>query len=474
MTSTTTSDLEILDWQVTKSIYEEDCLLSISQSTTTCVVASIANLKPNSLNLAVLYPGHDRNGVFEAVMEPDFPSLSLSFTYEDLNDELENALPRSVEIILPAALSSNSDSVLFDWYTWIANQVKLLLSDASSSSLICDFIANDSLLAYFTPSAVSTFKHATILRLESAVPYLTASPSFQIDTLYNFENPFSKKSKYISQTDDEPLERAVVGFIWNSIPLKCPICLDEVHFKETTMTNCGHRACAVCLEAYITSQMENFATFGPRYPFVCVIPSCKQDLSFDFVQKLSKPDQFSSFKEYWQGEGWKESEMSLPNIQMCPRRRCHSDKMKRLIPNSPLIYCDSCGQTWCERCLKCIQGSHDECDETMAHTICSAYISLPDSSEKKSEIDRKHPWMKSYVSWKRTDESSLLEWLDLNASQCPTCGLGIERTEGCDHMECPSCHTHYCYNCKKPFDGIAIYNHACFHNPDIFLQNFAF
>jgi hypothetical protein len=117
-------------------------------------------------------------------------------------------------------------------------------------------------------------------------------------------------------------------------------------------------------------------------------------------------------------------------------------------------------------------------------------MSLQDSSDKKNEIDRKHPWMKSYVSWKRTDESSLLEWIDLNASQCPTCGLGIEKIEGnclirlhqlgftnfylgCFHMECPSCHTHYCYNCKKEFEASLIYKHSCFTNPEIFLLNFA-
>lgn len=36
----------------------------------------------------------------------------------------------------------------------------------------------------------------------------------------------------------------------------------------------------------------------------------------------------------------------------------------------------------------------------------------------------------------------------LNYKSCPNCMTPIEKAEGCNHMECNSCHTHFCWMCK--------------------------
>lgn len=48
--------------------------------------------------------------------------------------------------------------------------------------------------------------------------------------------------------------------------------------------------------------------------------------------------------------------------------------------------------------------------------------------------------------------------------RCPGCGLGTERRDGCLHMACPDCSTHWCYFCRSVYDsGPDCYAHYCGH-----------
>ncbi len=44
--------------------------------------------------------------------------------------------------------------------------------------------------------------------------------------------------------------------------------------------------------------------------------------------------------------------------------------------------------------------------------------------------------------------------------QCPKCGQGIEKNEGCDHMTCKKpggCGHEFCWRCLAPYDGICTF-----------------
>jgi IBR domain, a half RING-finger domain len=102
--------------------------------------------------------------------------------------------------------------------------------------------------------------------------------------------------------------------------------------------------------------------------------------------------------------------------------------------------------------------------------LCIQYQSI--SEEKKARVDVKHPWLKSYLSWKASDESSVRDWVYVHASFCPRCDEAIEKVEGCFHITCP-CGCHFCYNCKKEYDASVIYSHECFFDEQAIFDNFA-
>lgn len=43
--------------------------------------------------------------------------------------------------------------------------------------------------------------------------------------------------------------------------------------------------------------------------------------------------------------------------------------------------------------------------------------------------------------------------LQETTKNCPTCGMGISKTEGCNKMTCAYCGTFFCYKCNAVIRG---------------------
>jgi hypothetical protein len=58
---------------------------------------------------------------------------------------------------------------------------------------------------------------------------------------------------------------------------------------------------------------------------------------------------------------------------------------------------------------------------------------------------------------------------DGNKRQCPSCEAVIDRTRGCDYMDCPNCHTRFCFRCsqKMPDDVNSCPRHECSQQLDV-------
>ena len=52
-----------------------------------------------------------------------------------------------------------------------------------------------------------------------------------------------------------------------------------------------------------------------------------------------------------------------------------------------------------------------------------------------------------------------MEVIKRSCRACPSCGGAISRTEGCNHVVCGYCSTHFCYNCGEHLDAARPYDH---------------
>jgi hypothetical protein len=125
---------------------------------------------------------------------------------------------------------------------------------------------------------------------------------------------------------------------------------------------------------------------------------------------------------------------------------------------SNVIFCDKCSQRWCELCLQRVHSGVKHqgtlyCKKIQCQQFCEKYLSSNDSIKAKCEL--KYSWIKLYAISQMNNDAAM-DWIKENGQICPICGLGIERVEGCIHMECCDCLCYFCYVCGVeifyPFD----------------------
>ncbi|KAF8159255.1 hypothetical protein B0H34DRAFT_796535 [Crassisporium funariophilum] len=198
----------------------------------------------------------------------------------------------------------------------------------------------------------------------------------------------------------------------------CPICYDEVPHPE--QLGCGHTYCTGCLRHYLTSALE-----GTSFPLVCMgdETACKVPISIPLIRRFLTPQVFQSlveisFRSYLEQHSQELKYCTTPDCQQIYRHG--TDKAT--------LQCPSCFATICSSC-------DEEAHEGMT------------CQERKLQKDP-------------TEQDRLFnEWIAANNGQrCPTCRRVIQKSAGCNHMQCP-CGAHFCWRCLKAFGAGQIYDH---------------
>lgn len=218
-------------------------------------------------------------------------------------------------------------------------------------------------------------------------------------------------------------------------------------------------------------------------PFLCPVDSCKRELPMDFCKPFLSDEDIETAKAWYK---------DLKNPPAWSLDRCLRTKTCGAVGSmrrrkgvvsingtakttskglDSLVFCESCKRTWCELCLTQVYDDF-ECKPVRAkkqrsqkdtarddHTIsnhkyncrpqsilrfCRRYMAA--SEEIQRACEAKYPWIVSYIQFCQHDGAAL-QYIIENGQRCPNCSNGVERTEGCFHMKCPTCATHFCYEC---------------------------
>lgn len=213
-------------------------------------------------------------------------------------------------------------------------------------------------------------------------------------------------SKTKSEADKKAVQRQESDILKRS-RADCSVCLSEA--SEPYLTSCGHVYCKACLTNQCSHTTDNF-------PIRCLglAGACDAPLNLEDLQSAIPTTAFEillrmSLESYIRRES--------TTLHYCPTPDCNH--LYRLPTNNQPFTCPSC---FCSACLSCHYPDHDG-------QTCQQYqITLVGTA---------------FQEWKT----------DNGVRDCPKCATPIQKEDGCNHIHCLACSTHFCWRCMLVFDG---------------------
>ena len=205
----------------------------------------------------------------------------------------------------------------------------------------------------------------------------------------------------------------------------CPVCWCDV--TELYMTPCGH---AYDLECFVN---QCLSSGDEHIPIKCLASSgdCQAVIPFPELEATLTRDQLDKLLE----KSFTRHVRTHPgDYQYCPTANC--DQVYGVTTDGKIFTCSTCLTAICTKC------------GAVAHEGLSC-------DQYKSAI---------------LGDDAFAEWkLKNDARDCPKCGCTIQKSEGCNHMQCKACKAHICWVCMKVLDtGKATYEHMSAKHGGIF------
>ncbi|KAF8582786.1 hypothetical protein K439DRAFT_131801 [Ramaria rubella] len=225
----------------------------------------------------------------------------------------------------------------------------------------------------------------------------------------------------VVQGDEEEIQAARLALITLEGPAEatwhdgdCPVCLCEVTHR--VQLACGHHYCFACLRQYLAS--------AETFPVKCLAESghCESHIPLTTISRILGPADETKFFDT--------AFLTYINehpteFRYCPTPDCQL--IYRPAEAGIVIRCFSCLARICAHC-------HVENHEGLT---CE-----------------EHRYNQS------GDESLNKRWKEANNVRgCPECTAPIEKIDGCNHITCPRCRTHFCWVCLGKFAPGEIYIH---------------
>ena len=201
----------------------------------------------------------------------------------------------------------------------------------------------------------------------------------------------------------------------------CPICCDQTRSTEfKRMACCSTQLCGSCLLRHLTVNIRT-----GKAQVQC--PTCVQVIDPSTIlynTELPLPDR----ELYQQSLARDLSEKQNGSIKLCPHCSFitivdeNEQRLRKKVfsrARQDWLRCEQCNENWC---WSCYAPSHPT-------QTCRQF------KANHSQLDR-------WAQTRRPDNPS-----QRNAQRCPKCSIYIEKTDGCDHMQCAKCNSKFCYRC---------------------------
>ena len=252
---------------------------------------------------------------------------------------------------------------------------------------------------------------------------------------------------------------------------ECGICLEPK--KGSTcfrLPRCSHVFCIPCLQAFYNNCIAEGDVNGVK----CLSPDCgkNQGTGGNNARRKKKSESLLTPNELLQ----------IPLENPVVQRYVEMKRKKKLESDKSTIYCP---RKWCQGAARSKKypkitditqivefddsGSEDdtapeeapEKDRLAICEDCSYAFCRVCLAGWHGEFVRCWPRNASELS---AEEQASYNYILAHTSPCPTCSVPCQKMQGCNHMSCFQCKSHFCYLCSSWLDPCNPYQH--FNQPE--------
>jgi len=258
------------------------------------------------------------------------------------------------------------------------------------------------------------------------------------------------------------LEQPLVDFdkstklsVFNKGTYDCGICLEPKKGASCyQLERCGHVFCRQCLQDFYNNAIKE----GDVATVRCLDPSCGKDVGGVRQRKVQRPlhprellamgiDETTA-RRYVEMKRKKRLE-SDKNTIYCPRDHCKHPARSSKYPPVPADladYPDSDSDTESSKNKDSSDASYDPNDRLAIceNPKCRLAFCRVCYKSWHGPLQRCHPRDPTELS---AEEKASYDYIAKNTSPCPYCNAATSKTQGCNHMNCYQCGTHFCYLC---------------------------
>eukprot|EP01099_Mayorella_cantabrigiensis_P007755 TRINITY_DN7017_c0_g1_i1.p1 TRINITY_DN7017_c0_g1~~TRINITY_DN7017_c0_g1_i1.p1 ORF type:complete len:499 (-),score=104.65 TRINITY_DN7017_c0_g1_i1:66-1562(-) len=210
-----------------------------------------------------------------------------------------------------------------------------------------------------------------------------------------------------------------------TMSFECKICYEHIARHSLYLLSCGHFYCFECLKDYFRHLIS---PFRPLPKLICPYPNCLQLLSEKHIRGLIQSEQDLFLLNNFRSSQELSRRLSLsdPTLIWCNTSLCNSIVDLGKKPRPTKCECPSCHVVYCTCGLKW----HDGGRCFVARFREKQRAKLQNRQETLSAVWKKQNFVK----------------------KCPSCGVEIQKSAGCNHMTCAFCKHQFCWICFTPYE----------------------
>ncbi|KAJ1917889.1 hypothetical protein H4219_002933 [Mycoemilia scoparia] len=241
---------------------------------------------------------------------------------------------------------------------------------------------------------------------------------------------------------------------------KCSICMEtKLGLYCYKFDHCNHVFCKACLCNYYKVLIKD----GMVEAVCCPHSECRNKeeqapyVPFKDMADLAgsaAADQYRNLLEKHQVD-------HDPSRTWCPITSCQNPATRDK-DIYKLAICQTCSFAFCSFCSMTWHGEHIPCRINDREAMIKKYMDAKenDSQNTIKELELRHgKRVLEKLEREFVENKQNQEWVKAFATSCPSCDLAIVKSDGCNHMKCYSCGTHFCYVCGEYLSQNDPYSH---------------